>query len=132
MARINYPNGLSRTSEHNSFFEASTPNTSRQTEDFQKKVAEEIAQMRRHELAVDGPKDFDDVDLQDHILTEPDDFQPLTIEPPLTLSKIFSKLTALERLWLARMVKSHGKELVLVRWPAYEVHINYVRYLRYI
>ncbi|MFY4730906.1 hypothetical protein, partial [Nitrospira sp. BLG_2] len=71
-----------------------------------------------------------DVDLQDHILREPDDSQPLTVEPPLTLSEIFSKLTAVERLWLARMVESHGKELVLARWPAYEVHINYVRYLR--
>lgn len=131
MAKANYPNGLSRTSEHNySFFGVSPSNTSRQAEDFQKKVAEEIAQMLGNELAVDAPKDFDDVDLQDHILREPDDSQPLTVEPPLTLSEIFSKLTAVERLWLARMVESHGKELVLARWPAYEVHINYVRYLR--
>ena len=86
--------------------------------------------MRRNEFELDVSKDVDDMDLQDHMITEPDDFQPLTVEQPLTLSKIFSKLTALEQLWLARMVKSHGKELVLARWPAYEIHINYVRYLR--
>ncbi|MGZ8385418.1 MAG: hypothetical protein ACXWWI_05580 [Nitrospira sp.] len=91
----------------------SPSNTSRQAEDFQKKVAEEIAQMLRNELTVDAPKDFGDVDLQDGLIRELDDSQPITVEPPLTLSKIFSKLTALERLWLARRVKSHGKELVL-------------------
>ena len=120
MAKPNYPNELSLTSERNPSFQAS--NTAWQAEDFQKKVTEEIAQMRRNEL--------DGVDLQDHIITEPDDSQPLTVEPPLTLSKIFPKLTPVEQLWLARMVKSHGKELVLARWPAYEIHINYVRYLR--
>lgn len=86
--------------------------------------------MRRNDLAVDVPKDFDNVDLHDHTITEPDDSQLLTVEPPLTLSTICSKLTAVERLWVARMVKAHGKEVVLARWPAYEVHINYVRYLR--
>lgn len=131
MTKVNYPNGVSRTSEHKySPFGASTSNSYRQAEDLQKEVAEEIAPMRRNELAVNGSKDFDDVELPDHRLTEPDDSQPLIVEPPLTLSKIFSKLTALERLWLARMVKSHGKDLVLARWPAYEVQINYVRYLR--
>lgn len=109
--------------------EASPSNASRQA-DFQKKIAEVIAQMLPKELALDAPKDSDDVNLREGVVGEPDDSQPLTVEPPLTLSKIFSKLTAVERLWVARMVKSHGKELVLARWPAYEIHINYVRYLR--
>jgi hypothetical protein len=133
MANVNHTNGLSRASEHDhSFLGVSPSNTYRQAADFQEKVAEEIAQILGNELAVNGSKDFDDVDLPDHIFTEPDDSQSLTVEPPLTLSKIFSKLTTVEGLWLARMVKSHGKELVLARWPAYEIHINYVRYLRYI
>ncbi|MBX3332067.1 MAG: hypothetical protein KF722_16805 [Nitrospira sp.] len=131
MAKVNYSDGLSRTNVLKYPFRGVSPsNTSRQTEDFQKKVAEEVAQMGRNELAVDVSKDFDGVDLQDHIIREPDDSQLLTVEPPLTLSKIYSKLTAVERLWVARVVKAHGKEVVLARWPAYEVHINYVRYLR--
>lgn len=86
--------------------------------------------MHRNELAVDEQQDCDDMDLHDHRIREADDAQLLTVEPPLTLSKISSKLTTVEQLWLARMVKAHGKEVVLARWPAYEVHINYVRYLR--
>jgi hypothetical protein len=39
-------------------------------------------------------------------------------------------LTSVERLWMARIVRAHGKEVVLARWPVYEIHINYVRYLR--
>lgn len=129
MAKVNYSDRLSRTSVHQYPFRGVSPsNTSRQTEDFQKKVAEEVAQMGRNELAVGVSKDFDDVDLQDHMIR---DSQPLTIELPLTLSKIYSKLTAVERLWLARIVKAHGQELVLARWPAYEIHINYVRYLHF-
>jgi hypothetical protein len=131
MTEVKHSNRLSRTNVRKYPFVGVSPsNTSRQADDFQKKVAEEIAQMRRNELMVDAPKDFDEVNFHDHIIPEPDDSQPLTVEPPLTLSKICSKLTAVERLWLARMVKAHGKELVLARWPAYEIHINYVRYLR--
>ena|SRR5689334_9678287 len=103
---------------------------SRQTKDFKKRVTEEIVKLLQHELAVAAPKDSDDVDFLDHIKNESDDSQLLTVEPPLTLSKIFSKLTALEQLWLAGMVKQHGKELVLAQWQVYEVQINYVRYLR--
>ncbi len=128
MNKVNHSDTVSRTSVHTSG--VSLSNTSLQAEDFQRKVTEEIAQMRRNEFAADVPKDFDGVYFQDHIISEPDDSQPLTVEPPLTLSKIYSQLTAVERLWLARMVKAHGKKLVLARWPAYEVHINYVRCLR--
>lgn len=127
MNKANHSNRLSRIKYP--FLGVSHSNTPREGEDFRKKVAEAIAEMLRNELAVDVPYDFDDVDLQDSIIREPDDSQPLTVEPPLTLSKICSKLTAVERLWLARMVKAHGKELVLARWPAYEVQINYVRNL---
>ncbi len=127
MAKANHSNQLSRINYP--FLGVSLSNTPREGEDFRKKVAAEIAEMLRNELAVDVPYDFDDVDLQDPTIREPDDSQPLTVEPPLTLSKICSKLTAVERLWLARMVKAHGKELVLARWPAYEVQINYVRSL---
>lgn len=131
MTNANYPNAVSHTSEHDhSFLGVSPSNMSRQAGDFQKKVADEIAQMLGNEFAVDAPQDFGDVGLQNHILREPADSQPLSVEPPLTLSKIFSKLTAVEQLWLARMVASHGKELILARWPAYEIHINYVRWLR--
>lgn len=124
MSKVSYSNINKSPS-----LEASPSNASRQA-DFQKKIAEGIAQMLPNELALDAPKDSDDVNLREGVVGEPDDSQPLTVEPPLTLSKIFSKLTAVERLWVARMVKSHGKELVLARWPAYEIHINYVRYLR--
>jgi hypothetical protein len=120
---------LSYFNRDNPALEVSRSNTSRQS-DFQKKIAEAIAQMLRNELALDAPKDSDDMDRQDGFIGDPDDSQPLTVEPPLTLSKIFSRLTAVERLWLAQMVKSHGKELVFARWPAYETYINYVRYLR--
>lgn len=124
-------NRLSGTSVQNSrFVGVSLSNTSFQAEDFQMKIAEEIAHVHGNELTMDVPKDVDDMDFHDQICSAPDDSQLLTVEPPLTLSKICSKLTALERLWLARMVKAHGKELVLARWPAYEVQINYVRYLR--
>ncbi|MDC8450012.1 MAG: hypothetical protein LV473_16875 [Nitrospira sp.] len=130
MTKTNQSNGFSRTSIHKyPFLRVPPSNTSCEAKDFQEKVAEEVVEMCRNELAVDVPQDFDDVDFHDHIIREPDDSQLLTVEPPLTLSKICSKLTAIERLWLARMVKTHGKELVLARWPAYEVHINYVRYL---
>lgn len=128
MAKANSSNGFSRTSiQHYSFLAA---NRSSQAEDFQRKMTEEVAHMRRNDHAVDEPNYFGDVDLHDHTIREPDDSQLLTIEPPLTLSKICSKLTAVERLWVARMVKTHGKDVVLARWRAYEVHINYVRHLR--
>ncbi len=131
MIKVKQSNGFSRTSAPKyPRIGVSSANISYRSEDFQKKVAEEIAHMRRNDLPVDESKDFDDVHFHDHIILEPDDSQPLTVEPPLTLSKICSQLTAVERLWLARMVKAHGKELVLARWPAYEIHINYVRYLR--
>ena len=86
--------------------------------------------MRGNERARDMLQDFDDANLEHELSSEPDDSQPLTVEPPLTLSKIIPKLTAVERLWMARIVKAHGKDVVLARWPAYEIHINYVRYLR--
>jgi hypothetical protein len=130
MTKVKHSNRLLRTNVRKYPFGVSPSDTSRRAEDFQKNVAEDIAQMRRNELVVDAPNHFDNVDLQDHMTRDPDDSQLLTVEPPLTLSKICSKLTAVERLWLARMVKAHGKELVLARWPAYEIHINYVRYLR--
>lgn len=103
---------------------------SRQTEDFQKRVTEEIVKMLHNELAVPASKDSDDVDFLNHLDDELDDSQLLTVEPPLTLSKIFSKLTALERLWMAGIVKQHGKQMVLTQWPMYEIQINYIRCLR--
>ena len=105
----------------------SPSNTTIPVEGFQNKVIEE--EIFHHELAVDVPKDSDEVDFQDHGSIEPDDSQLLTLKPPLTLSEIISKLTPIERLWLSDMIKAHGKELVLAQWPVYEVHINYVRYL---
>lgn len=131
MAKANHSDWFSgRNVQQYSFLAAPPSNTPHQAEDFQMKVAEEVAHMRRNDLAVDVPRDFGGVDFHDHTITEPDDSQLLTIDPPLTLSKICSKLTAVERLWVARMVKAHGKEVVLARWRGYEVHINYVRYLR--
>lgn len=131
MTKINHSNELSRASAHIYPFLGVPPSsTSREAEDFQKKVAEEIAKMRGNELARDLLQDFDDAHLESHMVREPDDSQPLTVEPPVTLSKITSKLTAVERLWLARIVKAQGKEVVLARWSAYEVHINYVRCIR--
>lgn len=109
---------------------ASSSNRSWEAEDFQQKVAEQIAEMYCNEPAEGGLQNSDEMDLQDDPIEAPDDSQPLSVEPPLTLSKICSKLTAVERLWLVRIVKAHGKEVVLARWPAYEVHINYVRCLR--
>ena len=105
----------------------SPSNMSLPVEAFQNKVTDE--EMFHHELAVDAPKDSDDVDLQEHGIIEPDDSQLLKLQPPLTLSEIISQLTPIERLWLADMVKAHGQALVLAQWPVYEVHINYVRYL---
>lgn len=110
--------------------EVSQSNTSRQTEDFKKRVTEEIVKMLHNDLAVPAPKDSDDVDFIDHLNNESDDSQMLTVEPPLTLAKIFSKLTAIERLWLAGMVKQFGKQMVLTQWPMYEIQINYIRWLR--
>ncbi|MGC4097408.1 MAG: hypothetical protein QM706_09860 [Nitrospira sp.] len=132
MTHMNHSNRLLRTTiiDNSRFLEISPPNASRQAEDFKSKVTEQIAEMLCNELPLDAPKDFDGMDLHGHISSEPDDSQLLRVEPPLTLSKIFSKLTAVERLWLTGIVKSHGKELMLARWPAYEVHINYVRHLR--
>lgn len=128
---MNHSNRLSSTTIHKyPFLQGSPCNTSCRAEDFQRNVTEKIAEMLRNELKLDASNEFDDVDLQDQISSEPDDSQPLRVEPPLTLSTIFSKLTAVERLWLAGIVKSHGKELMLARWPAYEVQTNYVRYLR--
>ena len=128
MSKMNHSNGVSRPSGQTSpflgvcaFLEA---------EDFQKKVSAEIVKMRGNERARDMLQDFDDVNREHETISEPDDSQPLTVEPPLTLSKIIPKLTAVERLWLARIVKAHGNELILARWPAYEIHINYVRCLR--
>lgn len=133
MSKVNDSDGLLSTSiDKYPFLGVSPSDTSRQADDFEKRVAEEIEIMLGNELAVDVPMVGDEVDFADHIIMEPDDSQPLRVEPPLTLSKIFSKLTAIERLWLARMVKSHGKALVFARWPVYEIHINYVRSLGYI
>lgn len=132
MTEMNYSNGFSGANvQRHPFFERPPSETSREAEGLQEEVAQEIAKMCCKELAVDEPqKNCDDVDLQDHMLREPDDSQPLRVEPPMTLSKICSRLTAVERLWLARVVKAHGREVVLARWPAYEVHINYVRCFR--
>ena len=105
-------------------------NTPCQKDDFQRRVTEEIVKMVHHELAMAAPNDSDDVDFLNHISNEEDDSQLLSVEPPLTLSKIFSKLTPIERLWLAGMVKQHGKQMVLTQWPIYEVQINYIRCLR--
>ena len=71
--------------------EGSQSHPSRQTEDFQKRVTEEIVKMLHNELAVPTSKDSDDVDFLNHLNDESDDSQLLTVEPPLTLSKIFSK-----------------------------------------
>ena len=105
----------------------SSSNMSLPVEDFRNKVSDE--EMFHHELAVDTPKDADEVDLQEHGIIAPDDAQLLKLQPPLTLSEIMSKLTPIERLWLADVVKAHGQERVVAQWPVYEVHINYVRYL---
>ena len=104
----------------------SPSNLSLPVDDFQNKVTG--GEMFHHELTVDAPKDSD-VDLQEHGIIEPDDTQLLKLQLPLTLSEIISKLTPIERLWLADMVKAHGQERVVAQWPVYEVHINYVRYL---
>ncbi|MGC4096998.1 MAG: hypothetical protein QM706_07765 [Nitrospira sp.] len=96
-------------------------------EDFQNKVADE--EMFRHQLAVETPKDSDDVEAHEHGIIEPDNSQLLKLQPPLTLSEINSKLTPIERVWLADVVKAHSIERVLAQWPVFEVHINYVRYL---
>lgn len=131
MGKMIYYNGVSGLSVPKSdVFERSSSGRSNGGEDFQKQVATEIAKIRRNEFARDRLEDFDEVDLHDETIREPDDSQLLTVEPPVTLSKITSQLTAVERLWLARIVKAHGKELILARWPAYEIHINYVRCLR--
>lgn len=130
MTEMNDSKGFSGASvQKYPFLKVPPSDTSREAEDFQNKVAEEIAKMRSNELAVDRSQDCDDVDHHDHRIREADNSQLLTVEPPLTLSKICSKLTAIEQLWLARMVTAHGKELVLARWPSYEIHINLVRYL---
>ncbi len=131
MTKVNQSDGLLRTRvQTHPFLEGSPAKRSREGEGFQQKVAQEVAKMRCHELAVDAPPDCDDVDCHDHRIRGFDESYPLTVEPPLTLSKICSNLTAVEQLWLVRMVKAHGKEVVLARWQAYEAHINYVRYLR--
>lgn len=131
MATMNNSKGVLRPSLHTyTFLGVSPSSTSREAEDFQEKVSAEIAKMRGNERARDMLQDFDDANLEHETISEPDDSQPLTVEPPLTLSKIIPKLTAVERLWMARIVKAHGKDVVLARWPAYQIHINYVRYLR--
>ncbi|MBL8073928.1 MAG: hypothetical protein JNL29_06145 [Nitrospira sp.] len=131
MSKMNHFHGVPRPSVRTYPFLGLPPsNRSREAEDFQKQVAEEIAKMRGNERARDMLQDFDDANLEHELSSEPDDSQPLTVEPPLTLSKIIPKLTVVERLWMARIVKAHGKDVVLARWPAYEIHINYVRYLR--
>ncbi len=131
MATMNNSKGVLRPSLHTyTFLGVSSSSTSREAQDFQKKVSAEIAKMRGNERARDMLQDFDDANLEHERISEPDDSQPLTVEPPLTLSKIIPKLTAVERLWMARIVKTHGKDVVLARWPAYQIHINYVRYLR--
>jgi hypothetical protein len=131
MTKMNQSTELSRVSVHiHPFLGVPPSSTTREAEDFQKQVAEEIAKMRGNERAQDMLQDFDDGDLEHETISEPDDSQPLTVEPPLTLSKIIPKLTAIERLWMVRIVRAHGKEVVLARWPAYEIHINYVRCLR--
>lgn len=131
MSKMNHSDGISRPSVQTYPFLAVPPSSaSREAEDFQKKVSAEIAKMRGNERVRDLLQDCDDADLEHETISEPDDSQPLTVEPPLTLSKIIPKLTAVERLWMARIVRAHGKEVVLARWPAYEIHINYVRCLR--
>ncbi|MFO0700898.1 MAG: hypothetical protein U0236_16875 [Nitrospira sp.] len=131
MIEKNYSNGFSGSSvKKYPFFEGPPSETSREAKGLQEDVTQEIAKICCEELVVDQPQNCDDVDPQDHMIRELDDSQPLRVEPPLTLSKICSKLTAVEQLWLARVVKAHGKEVMLARWSAYEVHINYVRYLR--
>lgn len=131
MTEINHSNELSRGSLHaHSRLGALPSSTSREVEDFREQVAQEIAKMRGNERVRDMLHDFDDVPLQRHLSREPDDSRLLMVEPPVTLSKITSQLTDVERLWLARIVKAYGKEVVLARWPAYEIHINYVRRLR--
>ena len=110
--------------------EGSPSNPSRQTEDFRKQVTEEIVKLLHHELAGPAAKDADEVDFLNYLNKESDDSQLLSMEPPLTLAKIFSQLTALEGLWLAGMVKQHGKQMVLSQWPLYEIQINYIRCLR--
>ena len=131
MATMNNSKQVLRPSLHTyTFLGVSSSSTSREAQDFQKKVSAEIAKMRGNERARDMLQDFDDANLEHEMSSEPDDSQPLTVEPPLTLSKIIPKLTAVERLWMARIVKAHGKDVVLARWSAYQIHINYVRYLR--
>ena len=131
MATMNNSKWVLRPSLHTyTCLGVSPSSTSREAEDCQKKVSAEIAKMRGNERARDMLQDFDDANLEHETISEPDDSQPLTVEPPLTLSKIIPKLTAVERLWMARIVKAHGKDVVLARWPAYQIHINYVRYLR--
>ena len=131
MSKMNHSNGVSCSSGQTYPFLGVPPSsTFHGAEDFHKTVAAEIAKMRGNELVRDLLQDFDAVDPEHETTSEPNDSQPLTVEPPLTLSKIIPKLTAVERLWMARIVRAHGKEVVLARWPAYEIHINYVRYLR--
>jgi hypothetical protein len=131
MSKMNHSNGVSRSSGQTYPFLGVPPSSIfREAEDFHKKVASEIAKMRGNERARDMLQDFDDANREHETISEPDDSQPLTVEPPLALSKIIPKLTAVERLWMARIVKAHGKDVVLARWPAYEIHINYVRCLR--
>lgn len=128
MSKMNYSNEISCPSGQTSQFLGAC--AFREAEDFQKKVSAEIVKMRGNERARDMLQDFDDANREHETISEPDDSQPLTVEPPLALSKIIPKLTAVERLWMARIVKVHGKDVVLARWPAYEIHINYVRCLR--
>lgn len=133
MAKVNSSNTSASTlGPQYPLREMSSSNRSREADDFQKHVAMEIAALFRNERTADVPREFEDVDFHNQAIRELDDSQPLRVDPPLTLAKICCRLTAVEQLWLVRLVKAHGKELVLARWLDYEVHINYVRYLRHI
>ena len=114
MSKMNHSNGVSRSSGQTYPFLGVPPSSIfREAEDFHKKVASEIVKMRGHERARDLLQDFDDANREHETTSEPDDSQPITVEPSLNLSKIIQKLTVVERLWLARIVTAHGKELIL-------------------
>ena len=99
MMNVQHSNQLSRASEHHYVLdEGASSNTFREAEDLQTKVAEEITRMRGNELVRGMLENFDNAYLQSHLVREPDNSLPLTVEPPVALSKITSKLTAIERL----------------------------------
>jgi len=65
MTKMNQSTELSRVSVHTHPLLGVPPSsTTREAEDFQKQVAEEIAKMRGNERAQDMLQDFDDGDLE--------------------------------------------------------------------